>query len=154
VATLSLALSSGIAQAQASPVDRFIGNWLGTLVTPGGKLRIGLAVAKAPDGSLSGGMTSVDQGNTKIPGTLAMHADTLVVSMPVANATFRAVFSAADDSLHGSFIQGAPLPLNMGRSAAPTAVNHPQEPKPPFPYEAVDVSFESAPGVRIAGTLI
>lgn len=126
---------------------------MGTLVTPAAKLRIGLTVSKSPDGSLGGGMTSLDQGNAKIPGTLAMHGDTLVVNMPAVNATYHAVFSTADDSLHGSFTQGMPLPLNMGRAAATPTVSHPQEPKPPFPYEAVDVSFESAPGVRIAGTL-
>jgi uncharacterized protein len=30
----------------------------------------------------------------------------------------------------------------------------PQEPKPPFPYDARDVTFESVPGVRLAGTIV
>jgi hypothetical protein len=98
-------------------------------------------------------MTSIDQGNAKIPSTLSMHGDTLVVSMPAATATYSAVFSAADDSLHGSFTQGIAMPLNMGRTAPPAPPSRPQEPKPPFPYDAEEVSFESVPGVRLAGTL-
>ena len=110
-------------------------------------------MTRGASGGLAGEMTSVDQGNAKIPATLAMHGDTLVVSMPAASASYAAVFSAADDSLHGSFTQGAPLALNMGRTAPPAPPSRPQEPKPPFPYDAEDVSFESVPGVRLAGTL-
>lgn len=142
---------ASLAVAQQPVADRFVGNWLGTLTTPGGKLRLGLAVAKSANGALSGEMTSIDQGNTKMAATLAVHGDTLIVSMPASGASYAAVLSA--DSLRGSFSQGMSIPLNLGRAAAPAPVSRPQEPKPPFPYESQDVSFESAPGVKLAGTL-
>jgi len=144
--------SGSLAQQPASPADRFVGNWMGSLVTPSARLRLGLNVTRTPTG-LAGEMVSVDQANAKIPATLAMHGDTLVVTMSAAGASYAAVFSAVDDSLHGSFTQGVSMPLNMGRTAAPAPPSRPQEPKPPYPYDTTAVSFESVPGVRLAGTL-
>ena len=140
---------------QPAVASRFVGEWVGTLATPAGKLRLGLTVARDnSSGGLTGGITSLDQGNAKIPATLAMHGDTLVVSMPAAQATYTAVLDAAKDSLRGTFTQGAGLPLDMGRASAPAAPVRPQEPKPPFPYSSRDVTVESAPGVRLAGTIL
>lgn len=146
---------SGVAVGAQQPArpDRFVGYWLGTLATPAARLRLGLTVGRDSAGRLTGELTSIDQGNTKIPATVSVRGDTLVVSMPGANATYAAVL-APDDSLRGAFTQGAPLPLAMGRAAAPAPAARPQEPKPPFPYKAEDVAFSSAPGVRLAGTLI
>ncbi|HEY6827925.1 MAG TPA: alpha/beta fold hydrolase, partial [Gemmatimonadaceae bacterium] len=140
---------------QPAVASRFVGEWVGTLATPAAKLRLGLSVARdASSGGLTGVLTSLDQGNAKIPATLALHGDTLVVSMPAAQATYTAVLDAAKDSLRGTFTQGAPLPLDMGRSSPPTAPVRPQEPKPPFPYSSRDVTVESVPGVRLAGTIL
>ena len=139
---------------QPAGARRFVGEWIGTLATPGGKLRLGLSVARDNSGGLTGGITSLDQGNAKIPATLAVHGDTLVVAMPAAQATYTAVLDAAKDSLRGTFTQGGPLPLDMGRASAPTAPVRPQEPKPPFLYSSRDVIVESVPGVRLAGTIL
>jgi uncharacterized protein len=152
-ATLGTSIASAaFGQQPASAADHFVGNWQGALVTPTARLRLGLSVARGPSGALSGELTSIDQGNAKIPASISMHGDTLVVTSGTG-ATYSAVFSAADDSLHGSFVQGQAFPLDMGRLAAPAPPSRPQEPKPPFPYDTQDVSFESAPGVRLAGTL-
>jgi len=140
---------------QPAVAGRFVGEWVGALATPAAKLRLGLTVARdSSSGGLTGVMTSLDQGNAKIPATLALHGDTLVVSMPAAQATYTAVFDAAKDSLRGTFTQGASLPLDMGRASAPTAPVRPQEPKPPFPYSSREVTVESVPGVRLAGTIL
>jgi dienelactone hydrolase len=140
---------------QPAIASRFVGEWIGTLATPAAKLRLGLTVARdSSSGGLTGVMTSLDQANAKIPATLALHGDTLVVSMPAAQATYAAVLDPAKDSLRGTFTQGAPLPLDMGRASPPTARVRPQEPKPPFPYSSREVSVESVPGVRLAGTIL
>ena len=145
--------SAALPAQQPAPADRLIGNWFGTLVVPSARLRLGLTVERDSAGRLAGFMTSLDQGNAKIPATLSLQNDTLIVSMPAASATYKSVL-AADDSLHGTFTQGAPFPLNMGRGAALAPPERPQEPKPPFPYRSDDVTFQSVPGVRLAGTLI
>jgi pimeloyl-ACP methyl ester carboxylesterase len=136
--------------AQAS-ADRFIGTWLGTIATPAMRFRISLSVARDASGGLTGSMTSVDQGGAKMPATLSLHGDTLIVTISAANATYFAL--VAGDSLRGTFVQGAPIPMSMGRVAAAPTVAHPQEPKGPFPYASEDVTFESVPGVRLAGTI-
>ena len=148
------ALTSGLhAQQPASGADRFVGNWLGTLATPSARLRLALTVTRDSSGTLSGTLTSLDQANTRIPAALTVHGDTITASMSAVQASYTAVLSPAKDSLRGTFTQGMPLPLDMGRVAAlPTPVR-PQEPKPPFPYRTADVSFESVPGVRLAGTI-
>ena len=153
-AIVAAAFVPAVLHAQ-QPVARFLGEWTGTLATPAARLRLGLTVARdSSSGGLTGVMTSLDQGNAKIPATLALHGDTLVVSMPAAQATYTAVFDAAKDSLRGMFTQGASLPLDMGRASSPTARPRPQEPKPPFPYSSREVTVESVPGVRLAGTIL
>src|SRR5689334_11027446 len=53
------------------PGSQFVGEWIGTLATPAAKLRLGLSVARdSSSGGLTGVMTSLDQGNAKIPATL------------------------------------------------------------------------------------
>jgi fermentation-respiration switch protein FrsA (DUF1100 family) len=142
-----------LAQQPAS-TQRFTGNWIGVLVTPAGRLRLALTISRDSAGTLSGVLTSLDQGNAKIPATLAIHGDTLVASMSSVQATYTSTLDTKGDSLRGTFFQGGPLPLAMGRAAAlPTPVR-PQEPKPPFPYASQDVNFESVPGVRLAGTVL
>src|SRR5512146_1527788 len=154
VAALAARGVSLSAQLPSVGADRFVGNWMGTLVTPGARLRLALTVARDSAGALSAVLTSLDQGNAKIPATVAVRGDTLVVSMTSAQATYTAALDAKGDSLRGEFFQGGALPLAMGRAAAlPTPVR-PQEPKPPFPYASEDVSFESVPGVRLSGTVL
>jgi len=154
-AFIPAALPALLRAQQPAVASRFVGEWVGKLATPAAKLRLGLSVARdASSGGLTGVLTSLDQGNAKIPATLALHGDTLVVSMPAAQATYTAVLDAAKDSLRGTFTQGAPLPLDMGRASPPTPPVRPQEPKPPFPYSSRDVSVESVPGVRLAGTIL
>jgi uncharacterized protein len=136
--------------AQAKGDERYVGTWVGALQTPAMKLRLALTVARDGSGALSGFMTSIDQGNARIPGTLTVTADSLTIRMPAVSARYTAVI--AGDSLVGTFNQGLPLPLNLGRGTLPTIV-HSQEPKAPFPYATEDVSFESVPGVRLAGTI-
>ena len=127
VAVLAARGVSLTAQSPTTSADRFIGNWMGTLVTPAASLRLALTVARDSGGALTGVLTSLDQGNAKVPATLALHGDTLVVTMASAQATYTAVLDAKGDSLRGQFFQGGALPLAMGRGAAlPTPVR-PQE---------------------------
>jgi pimeloyl-ACP methyl ester carboxylesterase len=142
---------SAVAQSSPLPADRFLGTWFGVLSTPAGRLRISLMVARDASGAITGSMTSLDQGNAKIPSTFSLHTDTLVVAMPAANASYAAV--VVGDSLLGAFTQGIAMPLRMGRGASAPGTEHPQEPKGPFPYASEDVTFESVHGVRLAGTI-
>jgi hypothetical protein len=148
----------GTAQsAPASAVrDRFVGEWQGVLVVGTTKLRISLSVKPDSAAGLRGQMVSIDQGGAVVPGQMSLRGDTLIVSMPTANATYTAVATSGGDSLHGAWSQGSPLPLAMGRGAAPVVVAkaRPQDPKPPFPYRSQDVTVSSVAGVTLAGTVL
>jgi pimeloyl-ACP methyl ester carboxylesterase len=55
----------------------------------------------------------------------------------------------------GEFKQGGmSVPLILKRTAKPTALNRPQEPKKPYPYDEEEVGYENKrDGVKLAGTL-
>lgn len=148
-ATLALA-STAAAQSGLE------GAWSGTLNAGGARLRLTLDIARQADGTLAGTMVSVDQGGTRMPVRVLPRGDTAVrIELVGVPAAFRGRVSANRDTLAGAWEQGgAALPLTLTRGAGNTAARaRPQEPKPPFPYRAEEVSFASVPGVRIAGTL-
>ena len=147
IVAIAALFSSSAAAAQQRAPDRFLGNWVGTLATPTARLRLALSVTRDSTGALSAAFLSLDQGNAKIPATVTLHGDTVSVLMTAASASYIGVITAAGDTLHGTFTQGTPFPLDLARSAALPTVARPQEPKPPFPYRQEDVTFESAPGV-------
>jgi pimeloyl-ACP methyl ester carboxylesterase len=161
---LYLALAAAVlhgadASAQSTAdVTRFIGEWHGTLQTPGPALRLGLTIRQGATGQPTGVLRSIDQGSD-IPATLAVRGDSVFVEMSLIGASYAAALTADRDTLRGSFRQGGGvLPLTMQRgpatasstSAAPsaTAVPHPVTARP------VDASphrsrITMADGVRI-----
>ena len=150
----ALLLCASATGAQQAPADRFVGLWQGALAVNAMRLRLAFEIRRDSSGGLTGVMTSIDQGNARINGAVTVAGDTLVVTMPTALARYRATLSAAGDSLHGTFTQGAgEFPLSMGRTNAIAAVRRPQEPKPPFPYHTEDVTIPSVAGVQLGCTL-
>ena len=73
----------------------------------------------------------------------------------MAGGEFTGRFSDDGNRIDGSWAQGgASLPLLLERTDAQAlAPKRPQEPQPPYPYEALDVQFENPEaGIRLAGT--
>jgi pimeloyl-ACP methyl ester carboxylesterase len=130
-----------------------VGDWNGRLAVGAVSLRINVSVTQAPDGSLSGTLTSPDQGPTKIPlSEVTFAAAKLSFAVPSIGGRFEATWDAAKGGWAGTWSQGAAIPLLLlpGKSAV---ISRPQEPKPPFPYAQEEVSIDSEPGVRLACTL-
>ncbi|MBA3673254.1 MAG: alpha/beta fold hydrolase [Gemmatimonadaceae bacterium] len=151
---LTLAVTgSAWGQSSVSSPAEVVGTWQGTLEVRGTRLRLGLDVTRDSSGVLHAVMTSIDQGAGRIPAIIELQGDSVVTTMATAGARYAAVLSSAGDSLRGSFVQRASLPLVMTRVTTLDVPRRPQTPKPPFPYRTDTVSFESAPGVRLAGTL-
>ena len=143
------------APAPQSQLDRFVGLWEGAIQPGAIRLRLGLTIERDSLGGLRGFMTSIDQGSQRVAATITVRGDTLVVDMSQVQTVYRAVITAGRDTLRGTFHSGAPLPLDLHRTASlGTPPARPQEPRPPFPYGTREVVFESAPGVRLAGTLV
>lgn len=153
LAALGLLLCASTARAQAT-ADRVVGLWQGSLDVNAMRLRLAFDIKRDSSGKLTGVMTSIDQGNAKINGSVALAGDTVIVTMPTALARYRATLNATGDSLRGTFTQGGgEFPLSLGRTSAIAAIRRPQEPKPPFPYRTEDVTVESVAGVRLGCTL-
>jgi fermentation-respiration switch protein FrsA (DUF1100 family) len=130
------------------------GTWQGTLHAGAISLRIGLHVGRDANGELVSKLDSIDQGAMGLPvHVTTFHEGKLHLELPNLHATFDGTLSADGREIGGTFTQGAPMPLTFRRVAQIETLKRPQTPKPPFPYNAEDVAYDSHGGIRLAGTL-
>lgn len=147
------ALVMGAVLVQAARAQEAVGQWHGLIAAAGVELRIGVTIEAGDDGALSGELASPDQG----AGTIAIQDirvdnDRLSFSAPSIRGRYEGEWDATLGAWNGRWIQGEPLPLTLARGPVPSRAR-PQVPAKPYPYREEDVAFESAPGVRLAGTL-
>ena len=137
----------------------FTGIWNGSLKIAG-ELHLVLHITQSADGTYSGTLDSPDQNVTNIkcdkvivqtglPGssTLSFSIDKLKVSYTGKLLN--------DSTLSGTFTQGVNIPLDFHRSImayVAKQINHPQTPKPPFPYKTEDVTYTNN-SLQYGGTL-
>lgn len=132
--------------ASPAPANRVLGDWHGAIEVPGNPLPVGVSLAEG-------------KGTIDIP-TQGVHATALkdVVTQPdrvefrLADVPGDPVFRGKldGDKIAGTFSQGGQdLPLSMQRGKV--SLPRPQEPKPPFPYQAEDVTYRNGE-LTIAGT--
>jgi pimeloyl-ACP methyl ester carboxylesterase len=140
-------------QPLAAQQNPLAGGWGGALEVGAIRLRMTLAVQDS-GGALQARFTSVDQGNAAFPAEVEMRGDSAIFTAGQIGASYRAVL-AGRDTLRGTWTQGpGTLPLTMVRGAdAGMVLRRPQHPRPPYPYRGEEVTVESVPGVRLAGTL-
>ncbi len=131
------------------------GTWSGTARIGAASLRLVFHLTET-----GGTMDSPDQGAVGIPITTAAFArDTLRMSIAPLGFSYTGVLKRGEsDRVEGSFTQmGQTFRLDLTRAEAgadAARLNRPQEPRPPFPYRAEDVTFRNeAAGIRLAGTL-
>jgi pimeloyl-ACP methyl ester carboxylesterase len=132
------------------------GVWEGALEVGAMKFRLALKVTKAADGALAAKFDSLDHGATDLPVDVISLKDGAVhFEMKRLQAAFDGAFDKEGSEIAGQFKQGvASFPLTLKRAARPTTLNRPQEPKPPYPYDEEEVSYENKrDGVKLAGTL-
>ena len=131
------------------------GRWAGKLQVPGGQLMLVLRIQESESGKLSAFLDSPDQGAYDIScDSVVYSAPHLKVIMGAIGGQYEATLE--DNSLRGQFIQGgASSPLVLTPSAEEDrSTLHPQEPKPPYPYQVEEVRFVNpTDGDTLAGTL-
>jgi len=117
LAFLLAALVASPAQAQES----WAGDWHGTLATPMGELRLLLTIRQAPGGALTAELESLDQApGRKIPvGDIAIAGGRMSFAVPLIGARYEGAWQADAGRFTGTFSQGAALPLDFARGAAP-----------------------------------
>ncbi len=132
------------------------GTWEGALDVGAMKLRLALKVTKAADGAIVAKLDSLDQGaNDMQVDAISLKDGAVHFEMNRLQVVFDGTLNKENSEIAGQFKQGgATYPLTLKRVAKPTALNRPQEPKPPFPYDEEEVSYENKrDGVKLAGTL-
>ena len=154
-ALVAFAVSAPSLRAQdATVTERFVGTWKGSLEVSGALLRLALDITRSGD-AIGGSLTSLDQGNTRIPVTLIVRNDSLVADMPSIVASFAVALDG--DTLRGVFAQsgatGRITFSHLSRVIVPVVAKRPQEPVGPLPYVSTNVSFPSVNGIVLAGTL-
>jgi uncharacterized protein len=155
VALFSLgAVATGADAQEASPAAaRAVGVWAGSLAVGSG-IRLQMTIRRDSTGALAGLLKSIDQGGVEKRASVEARGDTVSFTIADQRVSYSGVMNTAGDSIRGTLLQGGqPLPLTLVRSTEGAAGGRLQNPTPPFPYQTRDVTFESAPGVRLAGTI-
>jgi CubicO group peptidase (beta-lactamase class C family) len=102
--------------------SQIVGDWQGTLVTPGPQLHLILHITAAKDGSLSATLDSVDQGANGIPVTTTTFKDSkLSLTVDAVHGTYEGTVNKDATEIEGTWSQGQPLALNFKRTTAPPA---------------------------------
>lgn len=128
------------------------GEWQGTLNTGTLKMRLAFHVTKDANG-YSTKIDSIDQGVKGIPvAKTTFDGGKVHMDIPGIQGNFDGTLTADGKQIQGTFTQGAGLPLTLERVGKIAELKRPQEPKPPFPYDATEVTYEND-GIKLAGTL-
>jgi uncharacterized protein len=141
-----------------SPGDvRFAGDWVGALDAGGQKLRLVVHLVNT-SGAWSGTMDSPDQGANGIPfSAVTVDGTKLHAAVTAINGGYEGTLAEDGKTITGTWSQnGTTLALNLTRGDASTmkGPNRPQEPKPPLPYDAEDVTYANPRAhITLAGTL-
>lgn len=141
------------ALAGAAVAQDVVGEWHGTLADATAELRLGLEITAKPGGGYEGRMISPDQSPAWLPlDGITLQGGRLVIAGSRVAGRFEGQWDAEHQAWVGQWTQGYVMPLVLLKGKTEPRLR-PQTPKPPFPYRAEDVSFDGAPGVRLAGTL-
>ncbi len=133
--------------------EELVGRWQGTLEAGPQRLPLVIEIARE-GGTWSAALDSPHQGVRGMPFEAVEVAGAQVtLTLAAAGASFTA--SLQDGKLAGTWNQaGASFPLVLERvvpgGADLARPERPQEPKPPFPYDAVEVSWRHRDGALLA----
>ncbi len=139
--------------AQSDAEADVVGVWQGMLGPDVLNLDIEVEFTRV-DGALAGTLDIPAQGTFDFPlGDVARVEDEISFTMPGVGGDPAFVGTIAGDRIEGVFSQGGQsFSFFLDRAADDAPSSRPQEPLPPFPYDAEEVTFESG-DVVLAGTL-
>ena len=127
----------------ATPTD-IDGDWLGTLTSPMGSLRLALHITNTDQG-LTATMDSLDQNANGMPvTTITRSGSSLKFEMKTISGAYDGTISADLAKINGTWTQlGKSLPLEFKRVKSSSELDRarPQNPVRPYPYRDFDVSY-------------
>lgn len=135
--------------AISANAEGIFGIWKGSLM---GRLPIVINIISDLEATIS----SPSQGAMNIPcSKVEMGTDERSVKLEIAalNASFEGALNPDNTHLNGNFTQGMSIPLDMERGAEEDVLPiRPQTPKPPYPYNEEEVTFNNGE-ITLSGTL-
>lgn len=131
------------------------GYWQGLLSFSGQNFHIIFEFRKNENDSLTSKLSVTEQGVKDMPMDKTWLTDSLIsLTSKAAHLRYEGVLNTDSMKINGTWIQGkTKIILNLSYTDTIKVVNHPQEPKKPYPYNAEEVTIESTGGVKLAGTL-
>ncbi len=152
---LLLILFAKAGSAQQIDKHSVTGSWMGKIPAGALELRIVINLSITGKDSLIATLDSPDQGAKNIKlGPVTLSGETIKISAGALLAEYNGAF-LNDTVLEGTWKQaGRSVSLNLKRLKTAFALKRPQEPLPPFPYTAEDVTFKNDKfNINLAGTL-
>ncbi len=151
---VALAIGAGCGTDRGS--DLVVGIWEGRLQYPGLELRIVFRIEKSPVGTLTAFLVTPDQDDREVLANRVVYQDRdLHVEVATVGGAFDGTVMETDNVIEGVWTQGRiTQPLLLARVGEIFRHPRPQEPRPPYPYDSEDVTFDS-PGAdaSFGGTL-
>ena len=132
-----------------------VGTWQGTLKVQTMELRVVFHIQADSTGAMKATLDSPDQGAKGIPvDNVSTRLDSVTFTIHAISGSYEGIKQPGDSVITGTWKQGGlALPLDIHRTHEVAELRRPQEPKPPFPYYAEDVSYENGDaGITLAGT--
>lgn len=127
------------------------GNWIGEIEMNGHKLGFGFEILQSGD-QYESRLDIPTQGVKSFKAATTSFKDKqLTISFPEFQMHYEGVLDE-QGSISGQLIHaGMGMPLELKRGTH--NVNRPQTPKAPFNYQSENISFQTADGLKLAGTL-
>ncbi|TAL65278.1 MAG: alpha/beta fold hydrolase [Bacteroidetes bacterium] len=140
-----------------NPINKksITGSWIGKISTGAIDLRVIFNLSLIEKDSLVATLDSPDQGAKGIKlGPVTLDGETLKISAGALLAEYNGTIKN-DTLIEGTWKQaGNSMVLDLAKLKTAFTVNRPQEPKPPFPYTAEDVTFTNEKfKIKLAGTI-
>jgi pimeloyl-ACP methyl ester carboxylesterase len=143
-------------RSAAQPTGTFDGYWIGVGYIGVKELRIGIEIARAPDGPKVL-FASLDRGSVERPGAnIVIDGRQLKFDVPTIKGSFEGRLDETGRQLTGVWQQsGLTMPMKLERGDKSAAIlKRPQDPVRPLPYDEVEVRFPNdEAGITLAGTL-
>jgi pimeloyl-ACP methyl ester carboxylesterase len=141
--------------ADGPELGKAVGVWVGPIKARAIELRVALKIVADDAGKLSAKFDSLDQGVKDMPVDSVMIIDgTLTAELKVIKGRFVGKLNEKQQEIAGTWTQGTvSLPLILKKTEG-DLLKRPQEPRPPFPYQTVEIQFDNrTDNVTLAGTL-
>jgi uncharacterized protein len=131
------------------------GFWQGILKYSSQEFHVTFYFQKNDNDSLTAKLSVREQGVVNLPMDMAsINNNIITIKSQMAHLVYEGIFVPDSMKIRGTWKQGkTKIQLDLTYTDTIKVVNHPQEPKKPYPYKEEEITFTSTNGVVLSGTL-